>query len=95
MTSKQRAKLKGLAAGETAAFQIGKGNISDNMLKSMNEALDKRELIKISVLKGAEAPAEELIKVISGQLKAEPVCVIGNKMVLYRFNEKASVHIEL
>ena len=95
MTSKQRAKLKGIAAGKTAAFQIGKGNINENMLKSIGEALDKRELIKISVLKGADAPAAEIIEILSRQLKAEPVCVIGNKLVLYRYNEKASAHIEL
>ena len=46
MTSKERAKLRSLAANENALFQVGKGGISDELVKGIGEALDKRELVK-------------------------------------------------
>ena len=50
MTSKQRAYLRGLANSITAIFQIGKCGISDNQVTQVSEALEARELIKISVI---------------------------------------------
>ena len=51
MTTKQRAYLKGLAMTMEPIFQIGKGSISPSLVAAISEALEARELIKISVLK--------------------------------------------
>ena len=48
MTSKQRAYLRGLANNIDAIFQIGKNGINDNLIKQLNDALEARELIKIT-----------------------------------------------
>ena len=50
MTSKQRSKLKSIAANLSPVTQIGKGGISDNLLKTLSEALEAREIIKVNVL---------------------------------------------
>ena len=50
MTSKQRAKLRGLANSLDTIMQIGKGGINENTYKAVAEALEARELIKIRVL---------------------------------------------
>ena len=50
MTSKQRAYLRGLANSLDAIFQIGKGGISENLIKQLDDALEARELIKITLL---------------------------------------------
>lgn len=50
-TSKERSKLRSLASVEDTIMQIGKNGINENLVKSLSDALDKRELIKISVLK--------------------------------------------
>lgn len=50
MTSKQRAYLKSLASNTSAIFQIGKSGISENSIKQIDDALEARELIKITVL---------------------------------------------
>ena len=51
MTTKQRAYLKGLAMTMDPIFQIGKSSMTPEFTKAIAEALEARELIKISVLK--------------------------------------------
>lgn len=95
MTSKTRAKLRGLASAEASVFQIGKDGLSDAVASAVDDALKARELVKITVLKTAEEP-ETILKELAKKLRAEPVTVIGNKIVLYRRSEEKGVkHIEL
>ncbi len=96
MDSKQRATLKGLASTMPAIFQIGKGELSDNLVSGLDAALTARELIKISVLKNCDYSAADLMRVLEMKLKAEAVCTIGNKIVLYRYSDKEGIrHIKL
>ncbi len=96
LTSKQRAKLRALASSLDPVFQIGKGNLSDIQINEIAAALNKRELIKISVLKGCDYTADELIGDIAKELDAEPVAAIGNKIIIYRRSDDKTVkHIEL
>ena len=50
MTSKQRAYLKGLAMTMDPIFQFGKNSLTPENTAAIAEALEARELIKISVL---------------------------------------------
>lgn len=96
LTSKQRAKLKGMASTQPAVFQIGKGELSDNLVTSLGDALEARELIKISVLRNCDYDVDDLMRVLELKLRAEAVCSIGNKIVLYRYSHKKGIkHIEL
>ncbi len=84
MTTKQRAYLKGLAMNIEPIFQIGKGGLTTEYLESVEEALEARELIKISVLKNCMEDPKELAFAIGENTDAEVVQVIGKKIVLYR-----------
>lgn len=95
LTSKQRAKLRTMAGELDAVFQIGKGNVSETMIAELDAVLNKRELIKISVLKGSDYTADELIGQLADELKAEPVAAIGNKIILYRRSDDKKEHIEI
>jgi RNA-binding protein len=88
ITSKQRAYLRSLANTIGPIFQIGKEGISDNFLKQINDALEARELIKISVLENCNNGAKDLCNELANSVNAEPVQVIGRKIVLYRKSEK-------
>ena len=66
----------------------GKNGISDHLVQSLSDALDKRELIKISVLENAEADAKAFSVRLAEALSAEVVAVIGRKIILYRRSEK-------
>lgn len=84
MTTKQRAYLKGLAMNMDPIFQIGKGGITPEYLDSVEEALEARELIKLSVLKNCMDEPKELAYAIAENTDSEVVQVIGKKIVLYR-----------
>ena len=84
MTSKQRAYLKGLAMNLDPIFQVGKSSISPELTKSISEALEARELIKISILKNCLDEPREIASLLSERTKSEVVQIIGKKIVLYR-----------
>lgn len=95
LTSKQRAALRAKANGLAPSVLIGKGGISPNLLESISESLECRELVKISVLNNSEYAAKDLVNDLAARLGAEPVSAVGSKMVLYRRSRKEGVeHIE-
>ena len=96
MTTKQRAALRAMANAIDPILHIGKDGITDNLIRSLSQALEARELIKISVLNNCESSARELCGELAEKLFAEPVQTIGSKIVLYRRSERKDVkHIEL
>ena len=90
MTTKQRAYLKGLAMNLDPIFQIGKNSMTPEVTKAIQEALDARELIKISVLKNCA-----LAEVIAERTHSQVVQVIGKKIVLYKEGKDKHKKIEL
>lgn len=84
MTSKQRAYLKGLAGNMEAIFQIGKSSLTPEVTNAIDEALEARELIKITVLKNCMDDPKEIGSIIGERTRSEVVQVIGKKIVLYR-----------
>ena len=84
MTSKQRAYLIGLAMNIDPIYNIGKGGISAEFTNGIIEALEARELIKISVLKNCDDDIRELARIISERTGSEIIQVIGRKIVLYK-----------
>ena len=84
MTSKQRAYLKGLAMTIDPIFQIGKSSMSPGLTQAISEALDARELIKISVLQNCADDPRELAEMVAERTHAQIVQVIGKKIVLYK-----------
>ena len=94
-TSKQRSKLRSYAQTIEPIGQIGKNGITDGMIEGLSSALDKRELIKLTLLKNSDEDVNETGKEIAERLGAEVVCITGRKIVLYRRSDKAGVkHIE-
>lgn len=87
LTSKQRAYLRGLASNEDTIMQIGKGGISDNLIKTVSDALEARELIKLKVLENSEESPRSAAEALAEATGAEVVTVIGTKLVLYRESE--------
>ena len=64
MTTKQRAYLKGLAMTIEPIFQCGKSSVTPDFVKAVSEALEKRELIKISVLQNCADDPKEIGKAL-------------------------------
>lgn len=94
ITTKQRAYLRGLANTLDPIFQIGKGGLNESMIHSLDQALEAREIIKINVLNNCMEEPRDLSNALVEALKAQPVQVIGKKIVLYR-ESKENKKIEL
>lgn len=94
ITSKQRAFLRAMSNDYPTIMQIGKGGVTENLLKTLSDALEARELIKLNVLENSGETPKEMISRLCELLAAEPVAVTGHKIVLYRRSEKKPV-IEL
>lgn len=88
MTSKQRAYLRGLANSLQPIFQIGKSGLSDNLMKQLDDALEARELIKISVLETAPDNVKSLGEEIANATNSICVQTVGSKITLYRAKKK-------
>lgn len=94
MTSKQRAYLKSLAMSMDPIMQIGKATVTPELTKSVEQALEARELIKIHVLKNCVADPRDIAELLAERTRSEVVQVIGKKIVLYR-ESKTKKKIEL
>ncbi|MCM1309021.1 MAG: ribosome assembly RNA-binding protein YhbY [Butyrivibrio sp.] len=86
MTTKQRAYLKGLAMNLEPVFQCGKSSVTPEFVNAVSEALEKRELIKISVLQNCADNPKELGVILAERTRSQLVQVIGKKIVLYKEN---------
>ncbi|MCM1272519.1 MAG: ribosome assembly RNA-binding protein YhbY [Clostridium sp.] len=87
MTSKERAHLKGLAMNMDAIINVGKSGVTPELTEAVDEALEKRELIKISVLKNCIDDPREIACSLAERTRSQVVQVIGKKIVLYRLNK--------
>ena len=94
MTSKQRAYLTKLSNNMEPIFQVGKNNITPELVNAVSEALEARELIKISVLKNCFDDPKEIADTVAQRSRATVVRVIGKKIILYR-ESKTKKKIEL
>ena len=94
MTSKQRAYLRSMAHSLEPIFQIGNSSLTPELTKAVSEALEARELIKLSVLKNCFDEPHELANVLAERTKSEVVQVVGKKITLYK-ESKNKKRIEL
>ncbi|WP_347862704.1 ribosome assembly RNA-binding protein YhbY [Salimicrobium sp. PL1-032A] len=88
LTSKQKKYLRKLSHDIQPIFQIGKGGINSNMVVQISEALEKRELIKISILQNSMEDPKGAAEEIAEDTGAEVVQVIGGTIILYRESDE-------
>ena len=84
ITSKQRAYLRSLATKEPTIMQIGKGGVGENLVKTISDALEARELIKLSVLENSMGTPKEVANELAAATDSDVVGVVGRKIILYR-----------
>ena len=96
LTKKQIKQLRGMANKLNPIVQVGKNDLSENAIKQADDIIERRELIKGSVLDGSGLTAKEAGEGWAEQLDAELVQVIGNRFVIYRRSQRDDVeHIRL
>ncbi|CAI3281216.1 MULTISPECIES: ribosome assembly RNA-binding protein YhbY [Enterococcus] len=88
LTGKQKRFLRSQAHHLQPIFQIGKGGVNEAMNTQIAEALEKRELIKVSLLQNTDEVADEAALEIAQATNSEVVQVIGRVIVLYKASSK-------
>ena len=93
LTNKQRAYLTGLSSNLNPIFQIGKASLTPENVAAISEAIEKRELIKISVLKNCYDDPKELAEILAERTRSTVVRVIGKKIILYKPAKKPKIEL--
>ena len=83
-TSKQRATLRSIAQTMEPITQVGKQGLNESLIDSLDKAIEKRELIKVTILENSGLIPKEAGIELALNLNAELVCVTGRKVVIYR-----------
>ena len=95
LNSKQRANLRSLAQKIDPVTQVGKMGVNESLIESLSLSIEKRELIKVTVLENSYLEPKEAGFEIAEKLGAEFVCATGRKLVFYRRSKNPKVeHIE-
>ena len=84
ISGKQRAYLRKLEHDLKPVMQIGKEGLSDTVITEIDEVLEKRELVKFSILENAGLDSREVCDEVARRLLAEPVQAIGGRFIIYR-----------
>ncbi len=88
LTSKNRAYLRGLANTMQAVTQIGKGGVTPEFCRALDDVLEAHELIKLGVLENSGMTTREAADAVAEGTGADVVSVIGRKIVIFRVSSK-------
>ncbi|QNO13592.1 ribosome assembly RNA-binding protein YhbY [Alkalicella caledoniensis] len=93
LTSKQKKHLKSLANTLDSIFQVGKNDLSENLIKQLDDALEARELIKIKILKNSIVKKDDAAEEIAKATNSEVVQILGSVITLYRKSKKSRIEL--
>ena len=96
LTSKRRAYLRKKAHDLDALVRIGKEGVTDNLIQSILDAIESRELIKVKILQNGEEEKMEIMEQLSQCKEFEVVGIIGRTIILFKENkDKPVISLEL
>ena len=90
LTAGMKRRIKSELSEESPTVWVGKKRVSQELLKEIEKQLDKREVVKIKVLKSAlsEGKASEIASTIARQTEAALVEVRGHTFMLYKRRQR-------
>ncbi|GKU81343.1 ribosome assembly RNA-binding protein YhbY [Niallia sp. NCCP-28] len=84
LRGKQKRFLRAKAHHLNPIFQVGKGGVNENMITQIADALEVRELLKVSILQNCDEDKETVAAQLVKGTKSELVQIIGSTIVLYK-----------
>src|SRR5690625_348324 len=84
LTGKQKRFLRKQAHHLKPLFQVGKSGVTENMVSQFSDALEKRELLKISILQNCTEDKETIANELANRTDEEIVQIIVNNLVFYK-----------
>ncbi|QFG42259.1 CRS1 / YhbY domain protein [Streptococcus mutans] len=79
--------------------RLGKNGLNDQIKTSVRNALDARELIKVTLLQNTDEDIHEVAEILEDEIGLETVLKIGRILILYKEssrkdNRKLSVKVK-
>ncbi|MCF7857722.1 MAG: YhbY family RNA-binding protein [Candidatus Cloacimonetes bacterium] len=91
LTNKQRSKLKAIAQNMDVVVKVGNKGITQNVINSLQEALEARELIKISIAHQDREVRKETALQLAEASDSTLVNMIGKTALLFKINWKSPI----
>ena len=91
LNSKERSNLRSIAQTIEPITQVGKLGVNESLIEGLDLAIEKREIIKVTVLENSGLVPKEAGFEIAEKLDAEFVCATGRKLVFYRRSKNPKV----
>lgn len=88
LTGKQKSFLRSKAHHLQPLFQIGKNGLTESVIVQIEEALEAKELMKVSILQNCGEDKKEIAEKLSQREGMNIVQTIGNTLVLYKESEE-------
>jgi len=90
LTAGMKRRIKRRLSEEKPTVYIGKSGVSMELFKEIEKQLEKREAVKIKILKSAleREKAKEIASRIAEQTEASLVEVRGHTFMLYKHHKK-------
>lgn len=88
LRGKQKSFLRSQAHHLNPIVQIGKNGISETLLDQVDELLERRELIKVTLLQNTDEEASDVAEVFEATLHCQVIQTIGRILVVYRPSSK-------
>ncbi|WP_315995908.1 YhbY family RNA-binding protein, partial [Listeria monocytogenes] len=83
MNGKQKRYLRSLAVNIKPIVQIGKSGLSNEILTSIRNAADARELIKVNILQNSDEVATDVAEAIE-EMGLDVVQIIGRNLIVFK-----------
>lgn len=84
LTAKQKKILRAEGKLLKPEAWIGKSGISGGVLQTLENSFKTKELVKLKLLANCDIDKQHAAKVVSSELKAEVVQIVGRTVLLYR-----------
>ena len=84
LTGKQKRFLRALGHALKPVVLVGKGDVSEALLKETSEALASHELIKVKILESCLMDRHQVGDELSAGCRAEVAQVLGRTLLLYK-----------
>lgn len=93
LTGKQVRFLRGLGHHLNPVVMIGRGALSDAVLRTTEEALNDHELIKVKLQEGCELDRREVAAELAARTGAQVAQILGKTFLLYREAEEKKIEL--
>lgn len=91
LTGKQVRYLRGLGHHLQPVVLVGKDEITDGLVSSVEEALDQHELIKIKLQEGCVMNRKDVASILAERTGAGIAQILGRTILLFRSTEEALI----